>query len=256
MPFFILTGTDAAIGIKQLSDSVYYNCQIEGETTVNALIPDTLINLPAGKKLYIWAQQVKSKVIVARNVGNASTPFIINDIVNDTPVNYAIGGNIISLLLPNMISGTYVKYSERAFTGSNNECFKNLFKDSLVTNAFDLSLPVNTMAGCYESMFENSAITVSPVLKAKQPAAYSYRRMFKNCSYLHDIYTCQESWNITEDLATSDERMDGVPTAFWVQGNLPASGYFHKTLYLDTVYNDNTALYCFIPNNWTIENDL
>lgn len=256
MPFFILTGTDAAIGIKQLSDSVYYNCQIEGETTVNALIPDTLINLPAGKKLYIWAQQVKSKVIVARNAGNASTPFIVNDIVNDTPVNYAIGGNIISLLLPNMISGTYVKYSERAFTGSNNECFKNLFKDSLVTDAFDLSLPVNTMAGCYESMFENSAIIVSPVLKAKQPAAYSYRRMFKNCSYLHDIYTCQENWNITEDLAASDERMDGVPTAFWVQGNLPTSGYFHKTLYLDAVYNDNSALYCFIPNNWTIKNDL
>lgn len=198
------------------------------------LIPNTEIVVTANKKLYIAVKDLAYKLRVY------STQDIVTELYNDyNKIIFDVGGNIMSLLYK---WGT--KYSEKLLNSSNRAAFIKLFKLARVFNADNLILPDNVSKECYRSMFEDTDIRKSPLLKAEILEDLCYESMFKGCEQL-SVITCKFKEWTTEDYITH-ERINC--TRDWVTG-VSTSGTFNKDADLEIIHGSS-----YIPNNWTVNN--
>lgn len=248
-PFYIVSEQEGGIRVSmnELGAErvpVYFYAMIDGENTVHEFNQNSIIDVPENTKLYIWAQQVKDATGVSR-AGTTTGLFIVKSQASGSDCDYQIGGNLISLLIPRILSNSYVRYAARPLTDANKYAFAYMCFAARITDADALILPRNTVRGCYEGMFANSTLQRTPKLGAESVAEDAYKAMFKDCSALNRIITCHEEWT-TYSVGEGDERV--VPgTVRWVDG-VAANGTFCKRAVLETVYGSS-----FIPNGWSIE---
>lgn len=71
-------------------------------------------------------------------------------------------------------------------SSDNNYCFKELFKNSTITDASELVMPGGTLScNCFESCFEGCAnLSAAPALPSTALASSCYTSMFKDCGNL------------------------------------------------------------------------
>ncbi len=99
---------------------------------------------------------------------------------------HEISGNIMSLLFGDDFA------SQTAFPeGSSYTFFYLFFRNTKLTSAANLVLPVTTLANrCYENMFSGcTSLTEAPALPAMSLAPYCYSYMFNGCTSLTEAPT-------------------------------------------------------------------
>ena len=121
-------------------------------------------------------------------------------------------------------------------------CFEDMFSNCTGLTSVDKDfLPATTLAAdCYRGMFQSTAITRAPDLKAEKLESYCYRWMFNACKSLK-IVKC---WASPGD--------NDWYTQNWMTGNgFPATGDF---------YTKSSSVWAAgvhgIPTGWTRHNDL
>lgn len=93
-----------------------------------------------------------------------------------TTGSFTVSGNLMTLI---------TMYGDREYLPVVY-CFTQLFKNTGITDASNLMLPVTTLTqNCYQSMFEGcGSLTAVPSLPATTLAKVCYNSMFKNCTSL------------------------------------------------------------------------
>lgn len=245
-PFYIIGNTDSSIKINVNTipgASYYYNCMINGNPdTVQVLNPNNPVIAPGETKVYIWAQQ--SRNVATNGINPAFNVTLEND---NNPVEYSVGGNLVSLLIPRMTGSSYIKYSTWPLTDANENCFRGLFANTQITDATSLTVAPNVVSGCYREMFKDaSLLTGGPLLRATDLTYYAYNELYKNCISLKVIGTMHTNWHAA---ASDTILIESIPTYHWVEG-LPADSnkVFAKPYGLD----DRVGI-SFIPAGWVIE---
>lgn len=199
VPFYVenLTGANNTLSIAKNNNNaptvtVEYSTDEQNWATLGRTSRTPLTyNIPAGGRVYLRAN--------ANAWGNTSQ---YNKITASG--NYAVGGNIMSLL--------YKDNFAQQTTLSTEYTFNSLFTNSRLVKADNLLMPATTLAnGCYIQMFGQctsltsapalpattlavrcysemfyscTALTAAPALPATTLAAYCYNRMFHNCTSL------------------------------------------------------------------------
>lgn len=244
-PFYIIgIGDNIRIDVNALpATNVYYNCMVEGSQETVILDPNNPKTAPAGKKVYIWAQQSRTVATNGLNPG-----FEISKAGSSQKLPYTVGGNLISLITPRKAGSSYINYSTWPLTDSNQYCFKRLFANSYVIDAAELIVAPNTVKGCYYEMFcDDSSLSKSPELRATEIAISAYVKLYAGCTSLKEIKTKHTSWNIPGGVSTIDK--DSLPTYKWVENVSSISDNVFKKVYgLPTMFGEN-----FIPMNWNVE---
>ncbi len=170
--------------------------------------------------------------------------------------NYAVGGNIMSLLYGNnfaqqtTLSTAYTFFS--LFTGSStltnagnllmpattlaSNCYRDMFKGCSALTAAP-ALPATTLASnCYNNMFNGcTSLTTAPALPATTLTSGCYGTMFNGCSNLNSVTVGATSW-------------DTSYTTNWLN-NVSATGTIYINPALDGVIPENSA--SGVPSGWT-----
>ncbi len=135
----------------------------------------TLAN--AGDKVYIKAGNTGN---TAFNFPGMTKPIYIPayKAYFTTTQSIKLSGNIMTLL-----NGLATATS---MTDENQSCFRELFKNTTVSDASELILPVDTLASnCYHSLFkECTSLTAPPALPATKLGSNCYESMFEGCTNL------------------------------------------------------------------------
>ncbi|MEE3439612.1 hypothetical protein [Ruminococcus sp.] len=220
-----LTSSANTLSIKKSNNSaptitVYYSTDKTtwtsmGSTSTNAIT----YSIPANSKVYLKA-----------TTGSWGTSGYRNQIACSS--NYAVGGNIMSLLYGDSFIGKTVFPTNSAYN------FNRLFYESTnLKNIDNLVLPATTLTtGCYYNMFNGcTSITKAPELPATTLTANCYNYMFSRCSSLNEI-TCYAN-----DISAS------YCTSGWTT-SVAATGTFYKKGSANWTLNSDNG----IPTGWTV----
>lgn len=228
---------------NELGGLVYYSDDAQNWSSIDTTIDkDYFVYLKRGQKTYF-----KSTLDAWSNSYSTYRNF-------HSPVGFKVGGNILSLIY----GDDYVHANDLK---SHAYQFCRLFDSSLVTDASELILPMQTTYRCYDDMFYNCTELVNPpVLPATTLAEKCYQYMFQKCTSLEKAPVLpaetigDNSYGLMFDGCTSLNYIDCKAkynlgtgyTGAWVR-DVAATGTFIK----DPDANWSTGVYG-IPEGWDV----
>ncbi len=250
--FFVedLSGQDSTLTVNIYnSDVSNLQYSLDEKNWNNITVENNIgtATVSANSRLYLRA------VATAWGTNNLGSTITVNR-------NFAVGGNILSLLYGSSFDGTQTQFIDttksyifrRLFTGSGKTnlisaenlvlltanstgCYGSLFNGCSNLTTPPPTLPANDLKQyCYEGMFEScSRLTYSPLLAATTPVSYAYSNMFQRTGIL-TVTVAATTW--PNNCATT-----------WLY-YIPNGGTIYIPAALDGVIPENS--YDGIPSGW------
>jgi hypothetical protein len=228
----------------QYTNSATFTYTLDGNFTNGIdITANQEIALHADDEVHIWAKNTISVIRCGNSTLSDTTQPLFKIYNTYGNAEYKVSGNLISLLRP---FGN--NYSTSVLTTSNINGLTNIFCNTKLIDAAGLIMPSNTVKNCFGSIFKNTPITISPVLKAETLSEGCYSYMFEDCSLLNSIYCSFKDWYGSE--STTDTRVSA--TYHWVN-NVPSGGTFYKHPQLIVPHSMIGSINA-VPAGWTVTN--